>query len=33
MKDYLKIEISLVNENYYLIKEAKYFKQLHVDGD
>jgi hypothetical protein len=31
LKDYLKVEIILVKENYELIKEAKFFKKLQVD--
>jgi len=32
-KDYLKVEIVLVEENYELIKGAKFFKELEVDED
>ncbi len=33
MKDYLKFEGSLTNDNYELIEEAKYFEDLDVHGD
>ncbi len=33
LKDYLKVEIVLVEENYELIKGAKFFKELQVDED
>jgi hypothetical protein len=33
MKDYLKVEGSLTNDNYELIEEAKYFEDLDVHGD
>jgi hypothetical protein len=33
MKDYLKVEVSLTNDNYELIEKAKYFKNLDVHGD
>ncbi len=33
MKDYLKVEEPLTNDNYELIEEAKYFEDLNMDGD
>jgi hypothetical protein len=33
MKDYLKIKGSLVDDNYELIKEKKYFKKLDVHDE
>jgi hypothetical protein len=33
MKDYLKIKRSLVDDNYYLIKEKKYFEKLNVHDE
>jgi hypothetical protein len=33
MKDYLKVEGSLTNDNYELIEETKYFEDLDVHGD
>ncbi len=33
MKDYLKVEGSLTNNNYELIEEAKYFENLDVHGE
>jgi hypothetical protein len=33
VKDYLKVEGSLTNDNYELIKEAKYFEKLDVHGN
>jgi hypothetical protein len=33
MKDYLKVERSLVDDNYELIEEIKYFEDLNVDND
>jgi hypothetical protein len=33
MKDYLKVEGSLTNDNYELIEEEKYFDDLDVHGD
>ncbi len=33
MKDYLKIERSLVDDKKELIEKAKYFEDLNVDGD
>lgn len=33
MKDYLKVEESLVDDNYKLIKEEKYFEKLDVDDE
>jgi hypothetical protein len=33
MKDYLKVEASLINDNYELLEEAKYFENLDVHGD
>jgi hypothetical protein len=33
MKDYLKVEESLANDNYELIEEAKHFEELSVNGD
>lgn len=33
LKDYLKIKVGLVEDNYDLIKKAKYFEELHIDKD
>ncbi len=33
MKDYLKVEKPLTNDNYELIEEAKYFEDLNMDSD
>jgi hypothetical protein len=33
MKDYLKVEGSLTNDNYEFIEEAQYFEILDVHGD
>ncbi len=33
MKDYMKVEKPLTNDNYELIEEAKYFEDLNMDGD
>ncbi len=33
MKDYLKVEEPLINDNYELIEEAKYFEDLNMDND
>ncbi len=33
MKDYLKVEEPLANDNYELIEEAKYFEDLNMDSD
>jgi hypothetical protein len=33
MKDYLKVEIGLIEDNYGLIKEVEYFEKLQVDED
>ncbi len=33
LKDYIKVEVVLVEENYELIEEVKYFKTLKVDRD
>lgn len=33
MKYYQKVEESLVNDNYKLIEETKYFEDLNVDGN
>jgi hypothetical protein len=33
MKDNLKVEGSLTNDNYELIEEVKYFEDLDVHGD
>ncbi len=33
LKDYLKVEIGLTENNYELIEEATYFKELQVDED
>ncbi len=33
MKDYLKVEGSLADDNYELIEEAKHFEELNVNGD
>ncbi len=31
MKEYMKMESSLVDNNYDLIEEAEYFEELHID--
>ncbi len=33
LKDYLKVEVILVEENYELIKEIEFFEKLRVDED
>jgi hypothetical protein len=33
LKNYLKVEIGLVEDNYELIKEVAYFEELQVDED
>jgi hypothetical protein len=33
MKDYLKAERSLANDNSKLIEEVEYFENLNIDGD
>jgi hypothetical protein len=33
LKDYLKVEIGLIEDNYELIKKVEYLKELHVDED
>jgi hypothetical protein len=33
MKDYLKVEEPLTNENYELIEEEKYFEDLNMNSD
>ncbi len=33
MKDYVKVEGSLVNDNFKLIKEVEYFENLNIDVD
>jgi hypothetical protein len=33
MKDCLKVERSLVDDNYELIEEVKYFEDLNVDNN
>ncbi len=33
MKDYLKVERSLVDDNYELLEEVKYFEDLNMDND
>jgi hypothetical protein len=33
MRDYLKVEGSLVDDNYKLIEEEKYFERLDVDDE
>jgi len=33
LKDYSKVEISLVKDNYKLIEEVEYFKELKIDED
>jgi hypothetical protein len=33
MKDYLKVEGSLADDNYKLIEEEKYFEKLDVDDE
>jgi hypothetical protein len=33
MKEYMKMEASLVDNNYDLIEEVKYFKELHIDDE
>ncbi len=33
MKDYLKVEGSLVDDNYKLIEKEKYFEKLDVDDE
>jgi hypothetical protein len=33
MKDYLKVKRSLVDDNYELIEEVKYFEDLNVNND
>jgi hypothetical protein len=33
MKDYLKVEIGLIEDSYGLIKEVEYFEGLQVDED
>jgi hypothetical protein len=33
MKNYLKVERSLVDDNYELTEEVKYFEDLNVDND
>ncbi len=33
MKNYLKAKGSLVNDNYELIEETKYFENLNMDSD
>lgn len=33
LKDHIKVEVVLVEENYELIEEVKYFKKLKVDRD
>jgi hypothetical protein len=31
LKNYLKVEVGLVEDNYELVEEAKYFEELHKD--
>ncbi len=33
LKDYSKVEIGLVKDNYELIEEVEYFKELKIDED
>jgi hypothetical protein len=33
MKDYLKVKRSLVDDNYELIEEVKFFEDLNVNND
>jgi hypothetical protein len=33
LKDHIKVEVVLVEENYELIQEVEYFKKLKVDRD
>jgi hypothetical protein len=33
MKDYLKVEGSLANDNYELIEEVEKFDNMNIDGD
>jgi hypothetical protein len=33
MKEYMKVEASLVDNNYDLIEEVEYFKELHIDDE
>jgi hypothetical protein len=33
MKECMKMEASLANDNYDFIKEVEYFKMLHTDDD
>ncbi len=33
LKNYLKVEIGLVEDNYELIEEVAYFEELQVDED
>jgi hypothetical protein len=33
MKKYMKLDISLADDNYDLIEEAEYFKELHIDDE
>jgi hypothetical protein len=33
LKDYLKVEIGLAEDNYELIEEATHFEELQVDED
>jgi hypothetical protein len=33
MKECMKAEASLANDNHDLIKEVEYFKRLHIDDD
>ncbi len=32
-KDYIKVEVALIKENYELIEKSKYFEKLKVDND
>jgi hypothetical protein len=33
LKDYSKVEIGLVKDNYELIEKVKYFEELQIDED
>jgi hypothetical protein len=33
LKDYLKVEIALIEDSYGLIKEVEYFEELQVDEE
>jgi hypothetical protein len=33
LKDYIKVEVALIEDNYELIKESNYFEKLKVQND